>query len=118
LLQTIGWGDYNNGGANGTFDPLLNKKLNSFDKNPAFRCRDNYIGDESQDASASKTIEIHRFLPLFFEKTAGIGEFLFVKSADFSYLYLRKLLKTLPKLLNACKFQKRFPKLVKCRKTF
>jgi hypothetical protein len=22
LLQTIGWGDYNNGGANGTFDPL------------------------------------------------------------------------------------------------
>lgn len=22
LPQTIGWGDYNNGGANGTFDPL------------------------------------------------------------------------------------------------
>ena len=22
LLQTIGWGDYMNGGANGTFDPL------------------------------------------------------------------------------------------------
>ena len=72
------------------------KNSTSFDKNPAFRCRDNYIGDESQDASASKTIEIHRFLPLFFEKTAGIGEFLFVKSADFSYLCLRKLLKTLP----------------------
>jgi len=22
VQQTIGWGDYNNGGANGTFDPL------------------------------------------------------------------------------------------------
>ena len=22
IPQTIGWGDYNNGGANGTFDPL------------------------------------------------------------------------------------------------
>ena len=22
LPQTIGWGDYNNGGENGTFDPL------------------------------------------------------------------------------------------------
>ena len=34
LPQTIGWGDYNNGGANGTFDPMFSEAFTSRSTKP------------------------------------------------------------------------------------